>query len=234
MILSILLSASVLAAGIDGQQSSTASNPAAEATPLHVLSRVTSQAMRREALAKDGQEKSAAIAELCDLHRVLLTDARYEQVDKLQDLRGQVYSRLRRVQSELKRESAASKPAASRPAGQGTPPPVRTPEQVSSDALADEAALAAADSLASSMYLMDATIGGPSALVAEGGRAVMDNGQALVDLIERTINPAFWDTSGGPGAVVYYQPLQCLVVRASGSMHERLGGLVGDLRAAGR
>jgi hypothetical protein len=229
MILSIVLSASVLAAGIDRQQSSTASTKAAEPTPLHVLSRTTSQAMRREALAKDRQEKSAAVAELCDLHRVLLADARYEQVNKLQDLRGQVYSRLRRVQAELKRETAAAKPA-----GQGSAATARTSAQVSEEALADEAALAAADSLALSMYLMDATIGGPSALVAEGGRAIMDNGQGLVDLIERTINPAFWDTNGGPGAVVYYQPLQCLVVRASGSVHERLGGLVGDLRGAAR
>jgi hypothetical protein len=55
----------------------------------------------------------------------------------------------------------------------------------------------------------------------------------LVDLIERTINPAFWDVVGGPGTIFYYAPLQCLVVRATTEVHENLGGFVGNVRAVG-
>jgi hypothetical protein len=55
-----------------------------------------------------------------------------------------------------------------------------------------------------------------------------------VALIERTINPNFWEVVGGPGSIVYYAPLQCLVVRATAEVHENIGGSVGDVRAAGR
>lgn len=223
MLCELILAACVLAAG--GEPGATLQQ---EATPLYVLARETSAAMRREASAAPG-ERADAIRGLCELHRTLLTDSRYEQVDKLKDLRGRIYSRLRRVQLELKRESAEAEPA-----GKAEPREATLLAAAEKSAEQDRMALAAADSLASSMAILDVSIGGPNALVAHGGRAVPDNGQALVDLIERTINPAFWDTNGGTGSIVYYQPLQCLVVRASGDVHQRLGGLVGGLRAAGR
>jgi hypothetical protein len=71
--------------------------------------------------------------------------------------------------------------------------------------------------------------------MAFGGAAVPpDFGPDLVALIERTINPSFWDVAGGPGTVIYYRPLHCIVVRATSEVHGQIGGLVGDLRAAGR
>ena len=68
---------------------------------------------------------------------------------------------------------------------------------------------------------------------ASGGGAAPDSSAELIELIERTISPDHWDTNGGPGSIVYYQPLQVLVIRASGEVHGRVGGLVGGLRAAG-
>jgi len=65
-------------------------------------------------------------------------------------------------------------------------------------------------------------------------RAIPDYGPSLVALIERTIAPEFWDTNGGPGSIVYYQPLMCLVVRATSEIHHLIGGATGALRAAGR
>ena len=68
--------------------------------------------------------------------------------------------------------------------------------------------------------------------MAFGGAAgPADWGPDLVDLIERTINPAFWDVAGGPGTIVYYRPLHCLVVRATAEVHGNVGRLIGDLRA---
>ena len=68
-----------------------------------------------------------------------------------------------------------------------------------------------------------------------GGRAgTPDWGPDLVELIERTIVPDFWDTNGGPGSIRYYYPLHALVVRATSEVHYRVGGLLEDLRAAGR
>jgi hypothetical protein len=51
-------------------------------------------------------------------------------------------------------------------------------------------------------------------------------------LIERTINPDFWDVNGGPGTIMYYPNLQCLVIRATGEVHEKIGGVVGGVRRA--
>lgn len=69
-----------------------------------------------------------------------------------------------------------------------------------------------------------ATLGG------RGGRAIPDFGPDLVALIQRTIAPDFWDVVGGPGTIVYYQPLHALVVRATGEIHRELGGVLDKLR----
>lgn len=65
---------------------------------------------------------------------------------------------------------------------------------------------------------------------APGGRAVRDNGQELVELIQSTIAPEHWDVNGGPGSIFYYAPLRVLVVRASGTAQEAVGGVVNGLR----
>jgi hypothetical protein len=107
---------------------------------------------------------------------------------------------------------------------------------------ADALSAAAADSLAASLSLAGQSQGGPGYLLSGGvgpagalggGAGTGDYGPELVALIERTINPAFWDVVGGPGTIVYFQPLQCLVVRASSEVHGNLGGLIGGLRAVG-
>ena len=70
-------------------------------------------------------------------------------------------------------------------------------------------------------------------MFSRGGGIVADtaaNGQALIDLIERTINPDFWDVNGGPGTIIYYAPLQCLVVLATGEVHEQIGGVLDAVR----
>jgi hypothetical protein len=56
------------------------------------------------------------------------------------------------------------------------------------------------------------------------------NGQALVDLIQDTIAPDSWDIRGGPGSIVYYNPLRCLVIRQTGDVHDALGDLLGAAR----
>jgi hypothetical protein len=72
--------------------------------------------------------------------------------------------------------------------------------------------------------------GGSESRARAGGDGVPDNGQALVDLIQRTIHPDFWDVNGGPGTILYYRPLRCLVVRATDEVHGNVGGAVRGLR----
>jgi hypothetical protein len=69
---------------------------------------------------------------------------------------------------------------------------------------------------------------GPNRAALAGGPP--DNGQALVDLIQRTIAPASWDVNGGPGAIVYFRPSRVLVVRQRSEVHEQLQDVVGALR----
>ena len=83
-----------------------------------------------------------------------------------------------------------------------------------------------------------AAAGGPAQLFrsrgAFGGAAVRpDYGQALVELIQSTIDPDFWDIRGGPGTIVYYAPLHALVVRATSEVHHKIGGAVKVIRQVG-
>ncbi len=52
----------------------------------------------------------------------------------------------------------------------------------------------------------------------------------LVGLIRHTVEPDYWDTSGGPGTVVYYGPSRALVIRGSWRIHEQVADLLSALR----
>jgi hypothetical protein len=197
---------------------------AANLAGFHEYHQQISELFKREAqAAKDPAARAAVVRDLCSLHGEIVSDPRYATSDTLKQYRTRLWSKLNRLKAEYKRQLAR--------------------EGDQQDALADVAALeqadplavATADSLMQSLSLLDQTQGGPGMLLAHGGRAVgPDHGRELVELIERTINPAFWDVNGGPGAIVYYRPLMCLVVRATTEVHGRVGGVVGGLREAGR
>ncbi len=60
-----------------------------------------------------------------------------------------------------------------------------------------------------------------------------DNGADLVALIEKTIDPQFWRSNGGPGTIHYYAPSGVLVIRASQEVHDRVYDLLFKLGARG-
>jgi hypothetical protein len=64
----------------------------------------------------------------------------------------------------------------------------------------------------------------------QGGFPPYDYSQQLIDLIKKTIAPTTWDDVGGPGTIRYYRPLQVLVIRQTGEVHEKIGGALGGLR----
>jgi hypothetical protein len=65
-------------------------------------------------------------------------------------------------------------------------------------------------------------------------RRPTDYGLELIALIEATISPDTWNINGGPGAIVYYEPLRAIVVSAPEDVHTEIGGALGQLRAAGQ
>ncbi|NOX53798.1 MAG: hypothetical protein GXP27_05055 [Planctomycetes bacterium] len=53
----------------------------------------------------------------------------------------------------------------------------------------------------------------------------------LIELIESTIAPESWQSSGGPGSIRYFSLLQALVVRQTGPVHRQIGDLLELLRS---
>ena len=207
MVTAFFAAALVLAA----ETPSAASQP----RPLAQIERDVSATLKLEAAATTPAERAAAIESLCDLHAAIVRDERHSSSKTLQTYRAKLWSRLTRIKRDLRSDAAKD----------GTP----------TDAEAQAQMRMPAAGLASALSLADIAGGAPSGLLARGGAAqTASNAQALIELIERTIEPDFWDVNGGPGAIVYYAPLQCLVIRATSEVHHKIGGVVGGIRDAGR
>jgi hypothetical protein len=206
------------AAAAGGEQDSTGSAQRG----IHEFPLRISELLKQESQAKNNATRAAAACALCELHGQIVRDPRYATSDALKEYRGRLWSRLTKIKGELKQQLGRNKATRS------------TLDDLAILEAADSASVSAADSLAESLAILDQTQGGPGQLLAFGGAAVRtDWGPELVDLIERTINPSFWDVVGGPGTIVYYRPLQCLVVRATAEVHGNVGGVIGNLRRAG-
>lgn len=195
-----------------------------EPVSLLELQREIRQTLRAEAQATTLADRTAAIYELCALHREIVADSRFRSLESLQEMRREVASRLVKVQADLKRKIYREK-SDKRPID---------PRDELLRSISDHWSLIGAvqggpaELLASQRWFMGDVASG----AARGGQGVPDNGQGLVDLIQATIHPGFWDVQGGPGTIIYYSPLRCLVVRATDEVHGDVGGLVQGLRAA--
>lgn len=189
---------------------------AAPQRPFHEISREITELLTRESATKELSVREDALRRLCELHGEILRDPRIVYADPLKEYRIRIWARLKKVQQDLKTQLARDRKKNS--------PALSTPPD----------SLAAQDGAAETLALLDGALGGPGLLLARGGGAQpADYGPALVDLIERTINPDFWDTNGGTGHIHYFQPLHCLVITATSEIHGRIGGLADGLRAAG-
>ncbi len=180
-------------------------------------------ALRAEATAENPREQSEAVHRMAEVYREILEDPRLPASDTLKKYKAKLWSRMTRVKEQLQRRQARE-----------------DRQQDSETGHAQRAALEAASrSLADQVSTMNYTMGGPSYVFEQGGGAlgggaVNDHGQELIELIERTIKPDFWDTAGGPGSIFYYRPLMALVVSATSEVHDNVGGLLHALRRAGQ
>jgi hypothetical protein len=198
---------------------SGAQQPAASERAFHEFHQQITEILKRESQTKDQAARAAAVRTMCSLHAEIVHDSRYSNSDVLKEYRGRLWSRLTKVKTELKQQLARNKSNK------------ESLENLAALESADSASVAAAESLATSLSLLDQVQSGPGQLMAFGGApGAPDWGPDLVALIERTINPSFWDTVGGPGSIYYYRPLLCLVVRATSEVHEQIGGVIGGLR----
>ena len=187
---------------------------------FHEINRDLRDLLKKQATAKSRREETLAIRQLVRLYGEICQHPKIGTSDTLKSYRIKLRSRLSRIQQELEREIARSQQRSGR----------SQQSQSSTARLADAATAAMADQLA----LIGYSLGGPGKVFSQGGAmGPPDYGPALVELIQRTIAPGFWDVNGGPGTIVYYAPLRALVVRASGEIQGDVRGVLGGLRRAG-
>ncbi len=200
-------------------RSSSVQQAAASERGFHEFHQQITDLLKRESQSKDQAARAAAVRAMCTLHAEIVHDSRYANSDVLKEYRGRLWSRLIKVKAELRQQLARNKSNR------------ESLDNLATLESADSASVVAAESLATSLSLLDQVQSGPGQIMAfGGGPGAPDWGPDLVALIERTINPSFWDTVGGPGSIYYYRPLLCLVVRATAEVHEQIGGVIGGLR----
>jgi hypothetical protein len=193
----------------------------AKPRPLYEINREIRSLCQRDSMAKSDAERAAAAYEMTIVYREIVRDPRLPTSNTLKEYKGRLWSRLTRikkdVQAKMRREGKSNNELD----------------------LSDEDVLltmsATTQSLAEQFALVGSTMGGPADVFGQaaargGGVGPPDYGPDLVDLIQRTIQPDFWDVNGGPGTIFYYRNLHCLVVRATSEVHHRLGGTLGALR----
>lgn len=207
---------SALALGAPASNSDSAKVNDAEVKPAKRLAaeidRDISAALKKEATAKSLKDRGKAIEQLCTLHHEIISDERFTTLEQMQSLRARIWGRLTKVKTELKRQLAKD-------------------GQPQLDDAQAEAAQYASSNLAGAMSLADFATGSPSSYFGRGGASQTEvNAQQLIELIQRTISPDFWDVAGGPGTIFYFPQLQVLVIRATAEVHDDVGGLVGGLR----
>jgi hypothetical protein len=65
------------------------------------------------------------------------------------------------------------------------------------------------------------------------GGTEAENAQALIALIENTVDPDSWESRGGNGTAIYFGGrIKALVIRQTGEVHRQIGGTLGAVRRA--
>lgn len=219
------------AAGCDEASTPAASAQPAETRKFHEINGDLRALFRRESQATSDADRATAIYEMTELYQEIRRDPRLDLSETLTTYKAKLWSRLTRIKADINKHISRAERL------QGNLKPTVPELSDLSERDQGDASLAAA-STSGHLGMAGSALGGPASVFsqgsARGGRPIPDYGPSLVALIERTIAPEFWDTNGGPGSIVYYQPLMCLVVRATSEVHHAIGGATGALRAAGR
>jgi len=196
-------------------------------------------ALRRWAKPTDAQADEAA-RELLGLFNELRQDDQLASPQR-QELIFTVRSRLLRLSDQITRRIAREK----RLAGQDAPATLK-PRQPGEDNLAQMwgGGMGAPGGFGGGMGgqgfggpgMMGGGMGGPGfgGGFGQQGFQVQDNGQDLVDLIQKTISPQSWDVNGGPGSIYYWRQQHSLVIRATDEVHEQIGGVLEQLEQMNR
>ena len=176
---------------------------ALEIRPFHEIEKSIGQALQLESVATIPALREAAVLELTELYREIMTDRRLLTSPTLNSYRIKLRVRLLTI---LKSMEYADRH--------------KTTNKYS------DQTLSLLNILQQHLSQSSKAMGGANRML-QGNAApgVPDNSPALINLIKTTISPDFWDINGGPGVIVYYPPLRLLVIRATSDVHYQIGGL---------
>lgn len=215
----------------------SAESPARSAKELRLS---VAESLRRANSAK-GADRGAAIQSLVDLFQELGRDRQLSASER-QRLGAGVRSRLARFATQFRHELTRY---SQRSSSESAPGAAGGPAVEGLDDLVD----LIQKTISPHDWVLAQRIGGPggtgqagAGMAGQAGQGAGGgafggieqqteaNGQALVDLIETTIAPDTWEIRGGPGTIVYFNPLRALVVRQTGDAHDALSDVLGGLR----
>lgn len=178
--------------------------------------------LRNEALAKSEFSRAAAIRDLCTLAIEVRFHPRFEESLMMQTLKKRICSRLDKIARKSARKYRN--------------------RNLSDDQILLSEATEEPDVdllLSQNMELAGFSSGGPLSFFsqthgANGGGIIEANADDLIRLIQSTIEPSFWDVNGGVGTIIFYAPLNALVVRATEEIHYKIGGSLSQLHFLNR
>lgn len=217
-----------------------AESPPAEELPvsLTLLRQEASRLLTAQATANSAEQKSRTVEALCDLYVAMRADERYGESEMMQQDAAKIRRRLLNIaranKSTLRRKKVAKPDRLS-----------ETIDRTIADALAKkkdhepvkgDASDSRSDSSSSGSSSSGSSSSGDFQLASKSAAApagfapgMMDDGWQLVELIERTVQPDFWDKQGGPGSIGYFAMRRVLVVRATSDVHQQIKVLLRKL-----
>lgn len=186
------------------------------------IDRDISAFLRNEALGKSEFSHAAAIRDLCTIAIEVRFHEKFEQSLMMQTLKNRIRSRLQKIASKTARRYQTQKLSDNEILlAEGTDEP-------DIDLL-----------LQQNLQLSGFSSGGPLGFFARthganGGGIIEQNADDLIRLIQKTIEPSFWDVNGGVGTIAFYAPLNALVIRATEDIHYKIGGSISRLELLNR
>ncbi len=188
------------------------------------IRRQLSDLLKEEVSQRNAPGHAIVVLQICDLHAAVRSDKRFADSPVLQGVAATARSRLiglgKDLTSQLKRD--------------GISRPSDLDERLKKLARIEDPTTIEADPSGEFTFDDYPELGGtpPSSdndNRGKGGAApgpLLDNGWELVELIQRTVMPLYWETQGGPGVIRYDWMRRALVIRASSHIHEQVGGLL--------
>ena len=207
-----------------GSPNATTQSESAEVS-LTTLREQVRDLLRKDALVKTtgkdpNPEKDASLTALCDLYVVLRQDKRYAESEMLQQDAGKIRRRLltlaNKKKGRLRREKVPRPAELSGKVDSAIKEAIESSKNGTSDDTLSESFSATSS----------ATEQAKTQPVGRAAGAAMDNGWELVELIERIVEPDFWESQGGPGSIQYFAMRRLLVVRATSDVHEQIRDLL--------